>query len=364
MLAQAFNNVTERLNDLIEGLEARITERTQEVERRAEYLAITGGVSRVAASILDVDTLLERVTRLISEQFGFYHTGIFLVDDAREWAVFRASSSEGGQRMLARAHRLRVGEQGLVGYASGTGHPRIALDVDEDVVWVKNPDLPETRSEMALPLTIGQQVIGVLDVQSTEAAAFGTEDVVTLRILADQIAMAIRNAQLFEESQRTLSELRRVYGEEVRQGWATRSSAVVGYRYTPAEVRPLTSAEGVSLVETEQLYVDVDNTLHVPLQMTGTQSFGYLRLARVQTQPWTRQEIVFVNKAAQDVAQALEVSRLLEESRQTATREQVTREITASIRQQLDLDVVLQTAVREIGSSLELDDVAVWLERD
>ena len=231
-------------------------------------------------------------------------------------------------------------------------------------MWVKNPDLPETRSEMALPLTIGQQVIGVLDVQSTEAAAFSTEDVATLRVLADQIAVAIRNAQLFEESQQTLSELRRVYGQDVQHGWATRSSAVVGYRYTPAEVKPLTSLERMSMTEMEQLYVDADNTLHVPLQMAGTQSFGHLRLKRVQTQPWTRQEMVFVNKAVQDVAQALEVSRLLEESRQTATREQLTREITASIRQQLDLDAVLQTAIREMGDVLNFAKVEVRLGGD
>lgn len=354
-LARAFNSVTARLNALIGDLEARVAERTADVERRAEYLAITGGVSRVAASILDVDTLLERVVHLISERFDFYHAGIFLIDEAHEWAQLRAASSEGGQRMLARAHRLRVGEQGIVGYVSGTGRPRIALDVDADVVWVQNPDLPETRSEMALPLIIGEEVIGVLDVQSTVAEAFGEEDVATLRILADQIAVAIRNAQLFEESRQTLRELQRVYGAEIRQGWAAGLSAVTGYRYTPASVEPLTTED----MKGRRAYIDVENTLAVPLQLAGGQTFGYLRLQRDAGQPWTQQEIAFINTAVQDVAQALEVSRLLEQSRRAATREQVIGEVSGRIRETLDMETMLRTAAEQMCQALGLEELVL-----
>ncbi len=360
-LARAFNAVTARLNELIGTLEARVAERTQEVERRAEYLAITGGVSQAAASILDVDTLLDRVAHLIAERFGFYHTGIFLLDEAREWAVLRAVSSEGGQRMLARGHRLRVGEQGIVGYVSGSGRARVALDVDEDMVWVKNPDLPETRSEMALPLIVGQEVIGVLDVQSQAAEAFGPEDVATLHILADQIAVAIRNAQLFEESRRALQELRKSYGEEVRVGWAWRPSPVVGYRYTPLELTPITSGATLPLLETQTPYVAADNTLIVPLQVGGGETFGALRIRRDVAQPWGTQDIAFVERAAQDVAQALEVARLLEESRRRAAREMQVNEIASLFARALDVDVVLQTAARELGRLSGVAEVAVHL---
>ena len=360
-LARAFNAVTARLNELISNLEARVAERTKEVERRAEYLAITGGVSQAAASILDVDTLLDRVVHLISERFEFYHTGIFLLDEAREWAVLRAASSEGGQRMLARGHRLRVGEQGIVGYVSGSGRARVALDVDEDVVWVKNPDLPETRSEMALPLIVGQEVIGVLDVQSQAAEAFSSEDVATLHILADQIAVAIRNAQLFEESQRVLQELQKSYGEEVRAGWAWRPSPVVGYRYTPLELTPITSGTALPLLETQTPYVAADNTLIVPLQLGGGETFGALRMRRDVAQPWGTQDIAFVERAAQDIAQALEVARLLEESRRSAAREMQVNEIASLFSRALDVDVVLQTAARELGRLSGVAEVAVHL---
>ncbi|MGC9395254.1 MAG: GAF domain-containing protein [Anaerolineae bacterium] len=364
-LAEAFNAVTARLNELIANLETRVAERTQEVERRAEYLAITGGLSRIVTSILDVDTLLERVAHLISERFGFYHTGIFLIDEAREWAVLHAVSSEGGQRMLAHGHRLRVGEEGIVGYVSGSGRARIALDVDEDVVWVKNPDLPATRSEIALPLIFGQQVIGVLDVQSEEAAAFGTEDIATLRILADQIAVAIRNAQLFAESQRTLRELQRSYDEELQRGWTLRASPVIGYRYTPADTAPLTRAAGPPEPgprTASEPYVDAGNTLFAPLQLAGGQNFGMLRLCRDATQPWSSYDVAFVTRAVQDIAQALEVARLLEASRLRAMREAQVGEIADLFTRALDVDTMLQTVARELGRLSGVAEVAVHLD--
>ncbi|MBN2393764.1 MAG: GAF domain-containing protein [Anaerolineae bacterium] len=365
ILAESFNAVTARLNALIANLETRVAERTQEVERRAEYLAITGGLSRIVASILDADTLLDRVAHLISERFGFYHTGIFLIDEAREWAVLHAVSSEGGLRMLAREHRLRVGEEGIVGYVSGSGRARIALDVDEDVVWVKNPDLPNTRSEMALPLIFGQQILGVLDVQSEEAAAFGTEDIATLRILADQIAVAIRNAQLFAESQRTLRELQRSYDEEVQRGWTLRKSPVVGYRFTPADTAPLTRdavPPGLVSRTASAPYMDADNTLFAPLQLAGGQNFGLLRLCRDAAQPWSSHDVAFVTRAVQDIAQALEVARLLEESRLRAMREAQVGEIADLFTRALDVDTMLQTAVRELGRLSGVAEVAVHLD--
>jgi GAF domain-containing protein len=178
---------------------ARLFEETQ---RRATQLAAAAEVARDATAILDVDQLLDQTVHLISEQFGFYHAGVFLLDEQSEYAVLRAASSEGGRRMLERGHQLRVGEVGIVGYAAGTGEPRIAFDVGEDAAHFAHADLPDTRSEMALPLKVQERVIGVLDVQSTQEAAFSEEDVAVLQTMADQLATAIANARLFEEAQR------------------------------------------------------------------------------------------------------------------------------------------------------------------
>jgi len=182
----------------------------EETERRAAQLAAAAEVARDATAILDVDQLLDETVHLISEQFGFYHAGVFLVDEPGEYAVLHAASSAGGQRMLERGHKLAVGKVGIVGYVAGTGEPRVALDVGEDAVFFDNPDLPETRSEMALPLISRGRVIGVLDVQSTETAAFSEEDVTTLQTMADQLAIAIENARLYQEAVHTAERLTEV----------------------------------------------------------------------------------------------------------------------------------------------------------
>jgi GAF domain-containing protein len=173
-----------------------------ETQRRAVQLRAAAEVARDATAILDVNQLLDETVHLISEQFGFYHAGVFLLDERGEYAVLQAASSEGGGRMLERGHKLQVGKVGIVGYVSDTGEPRIALDVDEDAAHFASSDLPDTRSEMALPLKVRGRVIGVLDVQSTQEAAFSEDDVAVLQTLADQLATAIENARLFEQAQR------------------------------------------------------------------------------------------------------------------------------------------------------------------
>jgi len=180
-----------------------------EVQRRAIQLEAASQVARNATAILDVDQLLDETVRLISDQFDFYHAGIFLVDDPGDAprAVLRAASSKGGRRMLEREHKLAVGKVGIVGYVTGTGEPRVVLDVGKDAVFFDNPDLPDTRSEMALPLVSRGRVIGALDVQSTREAAFGEDDVAILQTMADQLANAIENARLFEVEQHRVAQL-------------------------------------------------------------------------------------------------------------------------------------------------------------
>ncbi|HIE37864.1 MAG TPA: GAF domain-containing protein, partial [Anaerolineae bacterium] len=159
-----------------------------------------------------MDDLLDRAVNLIRERFGFYHAGIFLLDERGEYAVLRAATSEAGRRMLERGHKLKVGEVGIVGYVTSTGQPRIVLDVDTDAIHFKNPLLPETRSELALPLRVGDRIIGALDVQSVQEAAFDEEDVAILQTMADQLAVAIekleRAAQIQAEHARLEAILR------------------------------------------------------------------------------------------------------------------------------------------------------------
>jgi len=197
-LGDAFNRMADVIESARRELEERVADRTSELERRAGQLQLAADIARDASAIYDLTELLNRSVALISERFDFYHAGIFLVDEEGELAWLRAASSAGGKRMMENDHHLAVGKVGIVGYVTGTGKPRIALDVGEDVVHFANPDLPTTRSEMAVPLRVGPQIIGALDIQSEKENAFRDDDILILQTVADQLAVAIQNARLFQ----------------------------------------------------------------------------------------------------------------------------------------------------------------------
>ncbi len=182
--------------------------RTRDLARRARYLQTTAEVARHVASVLDLQELLTRVVTLTSERFGLYHAGVYLLNESREWAVLRAASSEGGQRMLACGHRLKVGAAGIVDHVTRTGKPCVALDLGKETTMLDSPELPETRSEMVLPLQARGETMGVLDVHSAEPEAFSNEDMAVLQTLADSLAIAIQQARLFESIRHQGQQLR------------------------------------------------------------------------------------------------------------------------------------------------------------
>jgi CheY-like chemotaxis protein len=179
----------------------------EQAQRQARLLEVGAKVGRIVVSILDLDTLLTTTVDVICDEFGFYYAGVFLIDDAGEWAVLRAGRGEAGAAMVAEGHKLKVGGLSMVGTAIRQRKARIALDVGEEPVHFKNPHLPHTRSEMALPLIVGGAVIGALTVQSVEEAAFTDDDVTALQAMADQLAVAINNARLVKQLEAAHKEL-------------------------------------------------------------------------------------------------------------------------------------------------------------
>src|SRR5574341_1327765 len=173
----------------------------RQLEQRAQQLATAAEVSRTAISVLNPDELILRSVELIRERFDLYYAAIFLVDEAAHWAVLRHATGTAGQEVLQRGHRLEVGGQSMVGWSVANRKARVALDVGQEAVRFANPLLPDTRSEMALPLAVGETVLGALDVQSTQPNAFSAADVTVLQTMADQIAIAIQNARLFKDAQ-------------------------------------------------------------------------------------------------------------------------------------------------------------------
>lgn len=170
------------------------------LERRAAQLQAHAEVARSATSILDRDKLLKQIVAIIQQRFGYYYTGIFLVDPSGEYIVLRSNACRSG-KVLGDV-RLRISETGsMVGWCAATGQSRLAAQVADDPLYRRESTLTNTCSELVLPLRIGERVLGVLDLQSDRANAFDAEDVRTMQALADQLAIAIRNADLFEAAQ-------------------------------------------------------------------------------------------------------------------------------------------------------------------
>jgi len=341
------------LDQLRDSLETRVTERTGQLEKRASQLEAISSVARSIATLQNMEELLPVITQLASKKFGYYHVGIFLLNESGEFAFLRATNSEGGQRMLNRQHNLKLDTNSIVGFSTSRGEPRIALDVGADAVFFNNPDLPDTRSEMALPLRVGSNVIGALDVQSTEPNAFTKDDVAILSTLADQIAIAIENARLFTEAQESLNETEETFSRYVKQEWAgfANQSKNTGYVFDGNRTVALDKAEKIKpLAKTGQLSLEKESTeLTIPIKFRG-QTVGILDVkSKRGNRQWTQDEITLLESAAERAAFALENARLVESAQRRSARERAIGEISTKIGAVSDIDAIMQTAVEELG---------------
>ena len=204
LLAYSFNQMADELNKFYRSLESQIEERTAQIRAASEVAAL-------ATSATDLDEILRRTVNLITEHFAeYYHASVFLIDE-NGYAVLEASTGPIGEQMKKNRHKLKVGGQSLVGWATQNRRPRVASDVMEDPIHFKNPLLPETRAEAAIPIAIGNQVLGALDVQSKNPHTFDEQSIATLQTLADQLAAAIYNARLREEAETGWEETRALY---------------------------------------------------------------------------------------------------------------------------------------------------------
>lgn len=376
-LASSFNAMTARLRETLDGLERMVAERTAELlyanernERRAKQFESIAQVARTISSTRDLDLLLTQITTVISREFGFYHVGIFLLDTAKEFAILSAANSDGGQIMLRRGHRLKVGGIGIVGYVTGTGTPRVALDTGADAAFFNNPDLPDTRSEIALPLRAGKDVVGALDVQSTEPGAFTQEDINILSTLADQVSVAIQNAQQFEQTRKALSEAEILAKQFAQAGWQqfTKDRNLIGIRHTGARATLLYEK---SDQEKEETSWETDQPrkksrgafLSLPIELRG-EAIGSVDVRSPDNRPWDQDELDIVTAIVERAAIAMENARLLEESQRLASKEAKIGAVTAKISASINMRNVLQTAVEELGRALPGSEVVIQFQTD
>jgi GAF domain-containing protein len=333
-------------------LEERIAERTVGLTRKTEQLRATSYIARKTAEVQDLATLLDTVAHLVTDQFGFYHTGIFLISESGNQVVLQAASSEGGQRMVEQGHSLTIGMQGIVGYVAAQKKPRIALDVGTDAVFFNNPDLPLTRSEVALPLLIRNKILGVLDIQSDRPQAFSMDDIDVLQTLSDQIAVAIENARLLDETQAAIMQLEALTSLRTQEAWNQRLlEQGRAFTYTPLGLR----AEKASLGN--------NNAINAPIILRG-RKIGTISIARKGEGKWSKLDEGLLEEVAGQVGLAVDNIRLLEEATQRARQEQTVGKLAAQFSQSLDLDTLLQTAARELGQLPDVSEVSVFIGQD
>ncbi len=332
-----FNRMVSRLETLQNSLEQQVTERTKQ-------LAATNEVGRVAASSLDPEQLLAKVIPLIPEQFGYYFAAIYLVDPSGKWAELKEATGEAGRVLKQNHHRLEIAGKNMVGTAIRELSPRIAQIASEEKQRFENPLLPYTRSEMALPLMVGDRVLGALNVQSTRESDFGPQVIETMQNMAGQVAIALENARLFQEAQQIIKEMRAVQQQYLLEGWQGLSEENDKLEYRIGDEEDENSRK-----------------LEVPISLRD-QILGQIMLES-QTE-WTPEQQSLVDAVATQAAIALENARLVSESRHIALRERMAAEINSKIWSSATIDGVLQTVVKELGRRLDASSATIELTID
>ncbi|MBC8504157.1 MAG: GAF domain-containing protein [Anaerolineales bacterium] len=358
------HEITAELQGYQTALEKQVHERTEHLSRRSAQLETTAAIGREITAIQDSDELLSHSVQMISEQLGYYHCAIYLKEKHGKHVVLKSASSEGGKQMLQQGYQQEIRETSIIGYVLLNGTARVAHDVDQDLMYLEVPELSDTKSELALPLRARDQLIGVLDVQSKDAHAFDDQDIVVLQNMADQLAMAIFNTQLYEESQANLRAARRAYRESSQKAWLELiQRKPLSKRYDPARILDQ-SDNWVDLMNSAAIsgsFESEGNRLAIPLKDRG-EIIGIIRAQKNQVNDvWNESELNMLNTLTTQLEVALESSRLFEDTQRRAVQEQLTSEITTRMRETLDMETVMKTAVSEIRTALGLSEVSVRL---
>ncbi len=399
-ITQAIAATDTLIREEVGALEKQVRLRTGELEQRAGQMEAIANITHETADILEIDTLLSRSVRLISENFGYYHAAIYLMGDARSStaaaAQLQAASSEGGRRLLAAGYTLDIGQSTLLQQVLLREAPLVYQDMDPGASVLMTTDLANSRSGIVLPMHARGHMIGFLDVQSTTPRAFGEDQMRIMRVLSDQIGLALENTRLFEESQRVIQEMGNVYGQRVVQAWQRRlSQGGFGFRYDGLRIRPLAPHElenaTTQIVETlapSTARLSTEPTTPVsavgavpsasPAVPSGSgpdlciplkwqqETIGKIIVKppapySATTWSWTTTEQELIQELSTQISQALENARLVEEIQSYAEQERQISQVTSRVQGSLDLNTLLQTAVRELAGLPNVSEVAIVL---
>jgi GAF domain-containing protein len=373
----------------------------EETRGRALQLQTAAEIARDISSSLDLGELLSEAVTLIRERFNFYHAVVFLIDPANEFAVIREATGEAGLQMKRAGHKLKIGSKSIVGYVTGSGEPLVVNDTSRDATYYANPLLPETRAEVAIPLKVGARILGALDVQSSQPYSFSKEDISVLRILADQLAVAVINSELFAETQEHLSQHRLLHhvttaaasgttleealnsaaqglqvtlgGDRVAILLADKDKkiltvkAIAGYSEEVKQVE-VPFGEGITgwVAEHQQLqrindvmqdarYIEVGSNvrseLAIPLSYRG-ELLGVLNVESDQTGAYSENDEELLGTLGGSLAAIMANARLLEQIRRQADSERLLYEVTSKIRRSTDMQTIMATTTSELSKAL------------
>lgn len=332
-------------------LEERIQERTEELETKTAQLRSSTTVARIVAEIQNIGELMETVTNLTSEQFGYYHVGLYLLDDGKRNAFLQAASSATGKQLIGQGFRIEPDRRNALHLVIEQKRVYIASDIG-DASFIREANFPLTRSRMMLPLAVRGEVIGVLDMHSEQPQAFSAQDAEVMQTLADLIAISIDNVRLINETKILISQLELNTSLQTRQTWSNLTSGRSNaYQYTPAGVRPIFPANKK----------DEENGLRVPLILHG-QRIGTIKLLRKGSMStWSEREQNLIEKIADQVALALENSRLVEEAQRAAQRDKMIANVSSRVRETLDIESVVRTAATELRRVFDLKEAEITI---
>ena len=336
--------VTVQFNRMVSRLETLQTTLEQQVQERTKQLTASNEVGKAAASSLDPDELIVKVTNLFPEQFGYYYAAVYLLDSSEKWAELKYATGEAGKVLKQNHHRLEISGRSMVSGAIREKAARIAQVAFQEKQRFENPLLPYTRSEIALPLIIGDRILGALNVQSTRESDFTPQVIETMHNMASQVAIALENARLFQEAQQVIQEMRAVQQQYLLEGWQ-------GFT---KENENLEYAVGNAMRENPK-------TIEVPISLRD-QILGQIQLEG--NEEWTAEQHSLVEAVAKQAAIALENARLVSESRQAAVREHMLAEINSKIWSAATIDSILQTTVKELGRRLDASQATIELNLD
>jgi GAF domain-containing protein/HAMP domain-containing protein len=329
-----FNRMVSRLDKLQSTLEEQVMERTKQ-------LTATNDVGRVASSILDQDELLDKVANLITERFNYYYAAIYLLDPSKKWAELKEATGQAGNVLKQNRHRLEVSGKSMVAGCIREKMPRLAQNTVDEKQRFENPLLPYTRSEIALPLIVGDNVLGALNVQSTKRSDFGPDVIETMQNMASQVAVSLENARLFQEAQQSINELRAIQKQYLLEGWTSIRSYNDNLEYGVGETND--AANQV-----------IERSISLRDQILG-------QVTLEKSDEWSPEQQSLVDAVTAQAAIALENARLVSESRQVALREKTLTEINSKIWSSASIDAILQTVVKELGKRFNTSNTTIEL---